>query len=163
MTKSFILTNFSNKTVLDDWKVVNDGVMGGKSHGHFSTDTANAIFEGNVSLENNGGFSLVRHQMKTLDVSKFTTFVIKLKGDESRYQFRIKHKTEDDYAYVFYFKTSGNWETISISIAEMYPTFRGRKLNMPNFGNDTIEEIAFLIGNKTEQQFKLLIDGIYLK
>jgi hypothetical protein len=43
----------------------------------------------------------------------------------------------------------------------MYPSFRGRKLNQPNFSKDSIEEIL-LIGNKKKEEFKLLIDKIEL-
>lgn len=45
----------------------------------------------------------------------------------------------------------------------MYPTFRGRKLDSPNYSADGIEEIAFLIGNKRAESFKLEIDAISLK
>ena len=45
----------------------------------------------------------------------------------------------------------------------MYPSFRGRKLNKSNFSESEIQEIAFLIGNKKEENFKLLIDKIELK
>ena len=45
----------------------------------------------------------------------------------------------------------------------MYPSFRGRRLNKSNFSDDKIQEIAFLIGNKKEENFQLLIDKIDLK
>ena len=45
----------------------------------------------------------------------------------------------------------------------MYPAFRGRKLSIGNFSSKNIEEIAFLIGNKKEEHFKLEIDKIYLQ
>ncbi len=34
---------------------------------------------------------------------------------------------------------------------------------MDNFSSENIEELAFLIGNKKEQNFKLEIDKIYLQ
>ncbi|WP_286938426.1 MULTISPECIES: hypothetical protein [unclassified Algoriphagus] len=40
--------------------------------------------------------------------------------------------------------------------------FRGRDLNMENFPGDQVEEIAFLIGNKKAESFKLEIDYIKL-
>ena len=52
---------------------------------------------------------------------------------------------------------------ISIPIKNMFPSFRGRKLDQANFSHDKIEEIAFLIGNKKEEDFKLMIDSIELK
>jgi hypothetical protein len=45
----------------------------------------------------------------------------------------------------------------------MYPSWRGRRLNQPNFSEDFINEITFLIGNKKNENFKLLIDKIELK
>ena len=44
----------------------------------------------------------------------------------------------------------------------MYPMFRGRKLDKPNFSNDFIEQIVFLIGNKSEENFELMLDEIRL-
>jgi hypothetical protein len=45
----------------------------------------------------------------------------------------------------------------------MYPAFRGRKVSIGNFSSQNIEEIAFLIGNKTAEKFKLEIDKIYFQ
>ena len=44
------------------WMVVNDGVMGGVSRSTIrrGDDVGTAVFEGTLSLENNGGFASVR-------------------------------------------------------------------------------------------------------
>ena len=47
---------------------------------------------GNISLENNGGFSSVRHSFRKKVVSEFEQIVLKVKGDGKTYQFRIKEK-----------------------------------------------------------------------
>ena len=52
---------------------------------------------------------------------------------------------------------------VKIPLKEMYPSFRGRRLNQPNFSNDYIEEITFLVGNKKNENFKLLLDKIEFK
>ncbi|HEX5697569.1 MAG TPA: CIA30 family protein, partial [Rhodoferax sp.] len=44
-----------------NWQAINDGVMGGVSVSRMRFDSAGfAVFEGEVSLENNGGFASVR-------------------------------------------------------------------------------------------------------
>ena len=44
-----------------NWQVVNDGVMGGRSYGNLTrSGDSEALFSGNLSLENNGGFSSIR-------------------------------------------------------------------------------------------------------
>ena len=55
------------------WQVVDDGVMGGLSKGNFKSDKkkGNLIFAGNLSLENNGGFSSIRSNPLLIDLSAF--------------------------------------------------------------------------------------------
>ncbi|APQ18612.1 CIA30 family protein [Maribacter hydrothermalis] len=146
------------------WTIVDDVVMGGKSSGKFTLNKeGNGVFEGDISLENNGGFSLLRYRFNKIGTKQYSKIILKVKGDGKTYQFRIKSKTTDDYAYISFFNTSKDWETITVSLASMYPAFRGRKLNFSNYDQESIEEIAFLIGNKKEENFKLEIDSIVLK
>jgi NADH dehydrogenase [ubiquinone] 1 alpha subcomplex assembly factor 1 len=45
----------------------------------------------------------------------------------------------------------------------MYPSFRGRRLDLSNFSSDSFEELTFLIGNEKKEKFELVIDKIDLK
>lgn len=45
----------------------------------------------------------------------------------------------------------------------MEPVFRGRKLDIPSFSAESIQEIRFLIGNKKAEDFRLEIDKIELE
>lgn len=159
-----ILFDFKKNSDLKNWVIVDDGVMGGKSSGTFKLNTdGHAVFEGSISLENYGGFSSVRYTSSRVFIKESTKVILKLKGDGKKYQFRIKSNSEDYYSYISTFSTSGEWEEIEILLKDMYPSFRGRKLDQANFSNDYIEEIAFLIANKRQENFKLLIDKIELK
>ncbi len=163
-TQSLLIFDFNTTSDLSAWSVVDDGVMGGKSKGDFYLNSkGNAVYQGNVSLENNGGFSSVRYRFDPKKVTNFTKIVIQLRGDVKRYQFRIKTNTFDRHAYISYFETNGEWQAIEINLSTMYPTFRGRKLEMNNYPGEALEEIAFLIANKEAEKFKLEIDTIYLK
>lgn len=156
--------NFNKESSKADWRIIDDGVMGGISQGEFLIDSdGNGVFQGTISLENNGGFSSVRYQFDKIKTSKDSKVVIKLKGDEKQYQFRIKDKYNSYYSYITTFETSGEWETIEIKLTDLYPSFRGQKLNLPNFNSDSFEEIVFLIGNKKNESFKLVLDKIELK
>ncbi|MEM7161219.1 MAG: CIA30 family protein [Bacteroidota bacterium] len=158
-----IIYDFNEKSDLKNWQVVDDGVMGGRSSGSFKIDSqGHGVFGGFVSLENNGGFSSVRFGCEKKSVEEFENIILRIKGDGKNYQFRVKHKSRDYYSYVYDFATSGDWQEIQIPLNEMYPSFRGMKLDMPKFSNSMIEEIAFLIANKKEEQFKLRIDHIGL-
>lgn len=158
-----IIFDFSKNSNIEGWRIVDDVVMGGRSSGSFTLSPEGfGLFEGQISLENNGGFSSVRYQFKKLKVNESSIIMIRLKGDGKNYQFRVKDDTGRYYSYIFPFKTSGEWQEIEIPLKNMYPSFRGRKLDLPNFSHDYIEEIVFLIGNKTPEKFKLQIDKIEL-
>lgn len=164
MPTTTILFDFSTTSNLKNWRIVDDGVMGGRSNGNFSiNEEGYGEFSGVISLKNNGGFSSVRYNFEKVSVSENSKVCIKLKGDGKEYQFRIKQNSNDYYSYILPFKTSGEWETVELNLNDMYPSFRGRKLNMPNFSENSIEELVFLIGNKKEETFKLLLDTIELK
>ena len=52
-----IIFNFSKNAQLNNWYVVDDGVMGGRSMGSIKQDQeGHGVFAGSISLENNGGF-----------------------------------------------------------------------------------------------------------
>ncbi|GBF22282.1 MULTISPECIES: CIA30 family protein [Arenibacter] len=160
---SKIIFDFNKDSNIKEWRIVNDGVMGGLSVGSFTlSPNGHGLFMGEISLENNGGFSSVRYRFEKLKVTEDSNITIKLKGDGKNYQFRVKDDSNNYYSYIVTFPTSGEWEEIKISLKDMYSSFRGRKLDMPNFSKNSIEEIVFLIGNKRTENFTLLIDKIAL-
>jgi NADH dehydrogenase [ubiquinone] 1 alpha subcomplex assembly factor 1 len=159
-----VIFDFNKKSNIEDWVIVVDGVMGGRSKGTFKLSKDGfGVFEGKISLENNGGFSSLRYKFPKIETKEYSKVVLKLKGDGKQYQFRVKTNSGDYYSYITTFSTSGEWQEIEIPLKDMYPGYRGRKLDQPNFSSDYIEEIMFLIGNKKEENFKLLLDTLELK
>tara|TARA_B100001057_G_C22545284_1_gene831282 strand:- start:94 stop:603 length:510 start_codon:yes stop_codon:yes gene_type:complete len=161
---SHIIFNFNKNSSISNWIVVDDVVMGGKSNGNFQLNkNGKGVFSGKISLDNNGGFSSVRYGFNKFNIEKFKSIVLKIKGDGKNYQFRIKHKSSDYASYITSFSSSGEWQEIKIPLNSMYPSFRGRKLDEPNFFHKSIEEVTFLIANKKNEEFIILIDKIELR
>ena len=161
MLNNLILFNFNKNSNIKDWYIVNDGVMGGLSKGKIQlTDEGYGQFSGHVSLENNGGFTSVRHDFETVNISEYSGFILEIKGDGNDFQFRVKSTQNQQYNYVCTFKTTGEWQTIKIPFSEMYPTYRGYRLRRQNFSGKQVASMAFLIANKKEQDFSILIDNI---
>lgn len=159
-----VIFDFGTEKSLDQWYIVNDGVMGGLSKGTFSlSENGHGVFEGKISLDNNGGFSSVRHRFSPVMIEGRSKAIIRLRGDGKDYQFRVKASNRDYHSYVYQFSTSGDWEEIVIPLEEMYPSFRGRRISMDNFSSESFEELTFLIGNKKRETFKLEIDRIELR
>ena len=166
----FFLPSFAQQKTIYDfkksgnisrWVVIDDIVMGGRSKGAFKMHPDGyGVFEGDVSLENNGGFSSIRYRFDKIKVNPDNKIAFRVKGNKNSFQVRVKESAETEYSYIAEFSTSGNWQTIEIPLKDMYPSFRGRKLNQPNFSHKQIEEITFLIGNGKAEKFQLLIDKI---
>ncbi|EDP70742.1 hypothetical protein FBALC1_08283 [Flavobacteriales bacterium ALC-1] len=158
-----MIFDFNKEANIQNWNVVDDAVMGGRSSSQFKLNSDGfGVFNGVVSLENNGGFSSVRYQLKKTEVTKYTKIELRLKGDGKNYQFRVKNNSRNYYSYIITFSTTNEWQDVEIALKDMYPSFRGRILNTPNFSHDFIEQIVFLIGNKKNEDFKLIIDTIEL-
>jgi NADH dehydrogenase [ubiquinone] 1 alpha subcomplex assembly factor 1 len=156
--------DFTEQTKINEWRIVNDGVMGGISKSTLKlTEEGHGHFSGHVSLEYNGGFASIQlnTRIKLTDEHKF--IIIRLKGDGKTYEFRLKGALSQYESYVHPFNTTGDWEIIKLPLNAFYPQFRGRKLSIPNFNFNNIEQLSFLIANKQEEDFNLWIDWIGLE
>jgi hypothetical protein len=156
--------DFNSNSDISNWTTVDDVVMGGRSQGNFKINGAgHGEFYGTISLDNNGGFSSLRHRFSSMEIKDFKEVVLRVKGDGKKYQFRVKDNSSNYHSFIAVFETNGAWQTIKIKLSEMYPTFRGRALSIGNLSSDSIEELTFLIGNKKAESFKLEIDTMYLQ
>ncbi|MGK0203883.1 MAG: NADH dehydrogenase [ubiquinone] 1 alpha subcomplex assembly factor 1, partial [Planctomycetota bacterium] len=75
----------------DGWQTVLDGVMGGRSSGRVRiTPEGTVSFAGKLSLENNGGFSQMRRQVKGEQLANTDGLVLEVRGDGRTYNFDIR-------------------------------------------------------------------------
>jgi len=171
LTLSFIkptlmkeIYTFTTQSKLNEWRIINDGVMGGRSRSTLVLSNAGyGQFSGHVSLENNGGFASVQLNKAIKLAPEMKFLVLRVKGDGKSYEFRIKSDVSQPQSYVHQFTTTTQWEVIKLPISAFYPQFRGRKLNSPNFNFNNIAQLSFLIANKQEEDFVLCIDWIGLE
>jgi len=146
------------------WRSVNDGVMGGLSRGSLRIDAAGVgIFEGEVSLENNGGFASVRATIGPRDLSAWEGLRLRARGDGRAYRLRLHNNAGmDGIAYQAEFDTQpGQWQTIDLPFAAFRPTFRGRvPPAAPPLDTGRIEQVGLMIADGQQGSFRLQIDWI---
>ena len=109
------------------WSIVNDGVMGGRSTSKMEiSEDGSALFQGIVSLENNGGFASTRAAFQSLNLSGYAGVILRVRGDGRRYQLRFRtDDTSDGVAYRAAFDTSsGEWLELKIRFADFQASFR---------------------------------------
>lgn len=161
MMQSEIIYKFTDASNLSQWQIVNDAVMGGRSQGNLEIQSdGHARFFGDVSLENNGGFTLVQHRCNMNVKNEAKGIIIRCLGDGKAYQLRVRANSKSQYAYAATFTTDGGkWQEIRIPFSDLEAIFRGQVLNMPPFSAKSIQEIGLLIGNKQTEDFEILIDS----
>ena len=93
-----ILFDFQTTTNTAAWQIVNDDVMGGVSRSGFRLTNGVAVFQGEVSLENNGGFASVRSLPARHDLAGCDAFVIRVRGDGRSYKFTARTARSFDSA-----------------------------------------------------------------
>ena len=148
-----------------NWQIVNDGVMGGLSYGRLElTGDSEAVFSGNLSLDNNGGFSSIRAYYPP-NLTDLNSIMIRVKGDGRKYSFRVRTNDSSWASYSHSFETiEDEWVEHSLPLDSFYPSYRGYNLrNMPNLSDLVIKEIGFMISDKNPGKFKLEIDWVKAK
>ena len=146
------------------WVIVNDGVMGGLSSSRMVLgENGTAVFHGEVSLANNGGFASVRSRPGAMPTAGSSRLVVRIRGDGRQYQLCVRTaETFDGIAYRWDFATrAGEWMTIEAPYRDFVPTFRGRVLrDVPPIDPAAIRQFGFLIADEVEGPFRLEIDWI---
>jgi hypothetical protein len=163
--------SISNEIILFDannyfqqWYITNDDVMGGISNSSIKiTEKGSAEFTGNVSTDNNGGFAMTRLPVNIKLKETNSKIVLKVKGDGKKYQLRIKSKRFQRFWYINTFQTKNEPQEIEIPLKDFYPSYRGYRLDFDNFSANSLQEIAILIGNKKNENFKLIIEKISVR
>ncbi|NTW50212.1 MAG: CIA30 family protein [Chlorobiales bacterium] len=159
-----LLFNFTSQDDAALWRSIDDIVMGGVSQSTLVVTTAGtAIFEGYVSLENNGGFASVRTVQRDYELDDCKGMLLRVKGDGKIYKFRIRtDKRSDGVTYEHPFQTEkGNWTVHQLPFSDFVPAFRGQILrDQPPLQPNGIQQFGLMISNRQEGHFSLEIDSI---
>jgi hypothetical protein len=163
MASERTLFDFSTVTNATAWQIVNDDVMGGVSSSRFSVTNGMAVFRGELSFENNGGFASVRSLPARLDLANGDAFVIRVRGDGHRYKFTARtDRTFDSPIYQASFPTKpGEWTELRLPMRDFVPTFRGRVLSgEPLLDPAKVTSVGFLISDNQAGPFQLEVAWI---
>ncbi len=150
-----------------DWAAMTDRVMGGRSSGEAEVEDGIMRFTGELSLENNGGFSLVETSETKLDFSGKTGMRLRVRGDGRRYELRLatsaRHRG-DRIQYSGSFETeAGEWVEVTVLFAGMTPSHHGETLDGPPLDLTDIEQVGILLGDKNPGSFELEVDWMALE
>jgi len=159
------------------WTITNDDVMGGISQSDWYQEDDYVVFEGDVSLENNGGFASVRVWFRPVNLSEYDGIVLQVRGDghtyafglrdmTSRYDYRVRFETTDFYAIDEDDVNDDEveeWETIYIPFDNTLATFFGNEFpSVGQVNSEGVRGMNIIISDGYEGEFRLEIRSIGL-
>jgi NADH dehydrogenase [ubiquinone] 1 alpha subcomplex assembly factor 1 len=160
------LFDFSDPRAADAWRAIDDRVMGGVSRSRLRHDRAgHAVFEGEVSLAQNGGFASVRSSPGERGQVGATACLIEARGEPK--QFKLSLLTDDGFDSINYQASFApdirRWQTISLPISSFRASFRGRDVpGAPALDPARIRQVGLMIAARQAGPFALDIRRIGL-
>ena len=149
---------------LEGWGTVNDTVMGGVSSSSTTWEAGQMVFAGDLSLENNGGFTSVRgpidERLGAL-LADATQLTVQATGDGKVYLLQLR--TVDDQLYVQRFTTVAEVEqTYPLDLTAFEPV--GRFLDpLPDaapLDPSRVAQVVIYLLDKQDGSFRLAIRRI---
>jgi len=151
------------------WSIVNDDVMGGVSQGSAQAVDDVLLFKGDISLENNGGFSSVSFKPESkMDMSASTGIKVRVKSSYGRtYRLWLECDTKVwlfwSVSYMAEFETVANaWTEVNIPFSALQPSIMGRDLSPYRYpwNSEKVQKVGFLLYDKQAGDFQIEVDWI---
>ncbi|MFT6270329.1 MAG: monofunctional biosynthetic peptidoglycan transglycosylase [Alphaproteobacteria bacterium] len=153
----------SQATELNNWVIVNDTVMGGRSQANIVFADDHMQFVGDLSMRNNGGFASIRRIDEPVNWQANKPIQIVIRGDGRNYQFRLRtNRYVDGVAYVKGFATTkGEWQTVTFTENDFTAQFRGRLIrDAKDLAFTDITQLGFMLADKQPGGFELHVKEI---
>lgn len=147
------------------WSTVLDGVMGGLSTGRVSQPEPGILrFTGELSLENNGGFSQMRTAVDRGALTGAEGLVLEVRGDGRKYKFDVRQSTVRMMAGAYqqdFTTKNGEWTKIRLPLSDFTLYSFGRKVRRaPALDASKIESLGITLSDKKAGNFQLEVRSI---
>jgi uncharacterized protein YbjT (DUF2867 family) len=145
----FDFTNISQE-LKNTWGALDDVVMGGVSASNMQFVEDTALFTGNVSTANSGGFASVRTTNFTppFNLSGYEGIELRVRGDGKRYKIFLRTEAVwDGIGYGYSFDTVANtWIDVRIPFADLIPVFRAKTVkDCPSIEKSKIRSFQLML------------------
>jgi hypothetical protein len=159
-----VLFDFSNQDETSDWFNQNDTVMGGVSDSTTTWVDGQLVFSGNLSLDNNGGFTStfgpINDQLPSL-MSGAEAIVVTARGDGKTFLMQIRNY--DNTRYIQRFTTVADVEQDYVLPLADFESVDWRLSVIPNaapIDTTTIGQLGFYLLDKQVGPFEIAILSI---
>lgn len=157
------IASFESPEAVNEWTRVNDTVMGGVSRSSISqTSSGTLLFEGQLSLDNNGGFVSIRNRPAALNLQNATGILVNVRGDGRTYYLDLRSRRQSSAgSFRAAFATVENeWKEIYIPFTLFKRQSFGRIIRNAVLNPREIDSVGFTLSDKMPGPFRLEIESI---
>jgi len=160
------LFDFADSLAANAWQAIEDRVMGGVARSRLRHDQrGRAVFEGEVSLDRNGGFASVRSSPGQRGLRDAEACSIELRCDSRHYKLSLL--TDEDFDSLNYQASLApegtDWQTLRLPLAAFRASFRGRGVpGAPSLDPERIRQVELMMAARQAGPFALEIKRISL-
>ena len=157
---NLILAEFDSEVSVNDWYVQNDTVMGGVSSSELSWNDGDVVFSGNLSTDNNGGFTSMRGPvLPYIPSSGLTAISVVAQGDGRTYLMQIR--TESD-SYIQRFTPGETMSGTTLKLSDFVATdWRLSPIpDRPPLVSEAVRQVAVYLVDKQVGEFVLRLRSI---
>ncbi len=106
-------------SMVEPWRAINDGVMGGLSEGEIAWKDTVMLWSGQTSLENNGGFASIRGPWEHHDLRAMNRAIIRCRGNGGPFKMTLETSQRwwMPYAYTS-FNPNDDWQDVVIDVED---------------------------------------------
>ncbi len=106
-------------SMVEPWRSINDGVMGGLSEGEIAWKDTIMLWSGQTSLENNGGFASIRGPWEHHDLRAMNRAIIRCRGNGGPFKMTLETSQRwwMPYAYTS-FNPNDDWQDVVIDVED---------------------------------------------
>ena len=143
------------------WRIVNDGVMGGKSQGFVEVADGTLRFTGTL-VTDGGGFTSTRVDRR-MDLSGYSAIEMRVRGGGRTFELDVDDGTRRLFRPVSRrgaFPTSAEWQVVRVDFAALHTSVYGRAVSAAPLAPEAVRSLSLFILDGQDGPFDLEVDWI---
>lgn len=164
IAQSSLAIDFADPASSDGWRVVNDGVMGGRSQGWLEFKGNAMIFQGTINT-NGGGFSSIRNPVKRGTLGNATGLRFRVRSDGRTYKATLRtnatyYGRQISFQAELPTDASNDWQEVTVTFDDLKPSLFGRPVRGAKFNPAQVRSMGIIIADGIDGDFRLEIAAI---
>lgn len=155
---------FDTPAAQNQWRAVNDGVMGGRSSGGPEFKDGHMIFRGVINT-NGGGFSSIRMPLEEGAIGTAKGLSLRVKSDGRAYKITMRTPARYRWRNISFqmelpATTAGEWSDVRVNFQDAAASIFGRPINGATFVPAQAWELGIILADGQDGPFRLDVQHI---